>query len=187
MKKIISMILALALVMSFGVTAFAAGEGEHSNPVTATYVPFEEDISVDISWGSLAFIYEDGVKDNIEGYWYVANEGDNTITVTNTCEGTFVDVKFKFALVENAEDLGVLNVVGNWTVFGVYDDGAMNEIGSGIEEINVTTIPSNREDGMNGWYNKQQATIDLSGAPTKALDNVKIGEVTITLTERVEG
>lgn len=179
MKKIISMILALALVMSFGVTAFAAGEGDHSNPVTATYVPFDEDISVSIEWGSLAFVYEDGVKDNVDGYWEPAEENGNNIRIENLNDATTINVVIGFELT-NAENMGTVDVYANWEVL----DDHENFLSGSDYSINQVLYSENRT--AYGRYNKVNVRMNLRGAPRKALSGEKIGEVVITISEYVE-
>lgn len=93
MKKLISAILTLAMVMTMSLTAFAVGQGESlTTEVKGTYKGKETEVvySVDISWTAMDFTYNDAYK----GEWDAANhtyknatpanwEGTGTITITN--------------------------------------------------------------------------------------------------------
>lgn len=98
MKKLLTVILVMALAMSLAVTAAAiAPNGNDSGDVKANYVADHTQTvySVDISWGSMEFTYDAGSK----GTWVAGehkyqdgtavaagwkfNEGANVITITN--------------------------------------------------------------------------------------------------------
>ena len=101
MKKLISLLLALAMVMSLSVTAFAAegdvekgDAGEYSTNVTGSYVAGIEStgtvFSVDIRWTAMSFTYHaeqapvwdatnHKYSESTPAYW----EGEGTIEVTN--------------------------------------------------------------------------------------------------------
>ena len=99
MKKIISLVLALVMVVGLGITAFAeitATDG-NSGDVKAVYNPSSSVggtvYSVDISWNNLEFTYNEGSEPtwNAETHKYEGIsepaewviEGDEVITVTN--------------------------------------------------------------------------------------------------------
>ena len=124
MKKIFSLVLVLVMLMSFSITAFAEGSVTTDSAVTidisASYkvgAATEDVISVDISWGAMAFEYTDGA----EGVWNPAThttgtkgEGSwsargNEITLTNHSN---VDINVNFAYTKAVE-----------TVTGTFSDG----------------------------------------------------------------
>ena len=158
MKKIISLILALVMMMSLSVTVFAA-EYNFTEPgtatinVTGTYVEgeYSEDIiSVDVAWGEMEFTYTDAA----EGTWNPAthtyeNAGTaswsakgNTITVTNHSN---VPVNAKFAFAKNEE---------NQDIEGTFDKDALHlyraEVGSALdsEQGEATFTISGTFDGI---------------------------------------
>ncbi|MFI3141173.1 MAG: hypothetical protein R3Y27_02565 [Clostridia bacterium] len=111
MKKIITILTVLAIVLSLSVTAFAAtdtlttdGETADQN-VYATYVQTVVDVySVDIIWGDMTFEYNDAFEGTwnaythdldgaTEAYWVAV--GDNSITVVNHSNNP-VNVDFSF-------------------------------------------------------------------------------------------
>lgn len=101
MKKVISLLLALAMVMGLSVTAFAAegdannvGTGAYSTSVTGSYVAGTAAsgtvFSVDIGWSGLSFTYYaekapvwDAVNHKYSDSTPAKWEGEGTITVTN--------------------------------------------------------------------------------------------------------
>ncbi|MBR2890751.1 MAG: hypothetical protein IKC09_10805 [Oscillospiraceae bacterium] len=98
MKKLISLILALALVMSMSAVVFAEDQtnvnvGDYTADVTGTYVEGTTGgtiFSVDIAWAGMSFTYHaeqqpvwdvetHTYSEAVAAYW----EGEGTITVTN--------------------------------------------------------------------------------------------------------
>lgn len=178
MKKLISAVLALVLTVSFGVTAFAAevGEGEHSTSVFANYDP--DVITVDLEWGSMQFEYFDGLKDRYGESW-VPVEETNRIYVKNTCPNTAIAVSYTFKLVDNAEELGVQDVYYDWN----YETWRASEIRNGVTADDTDILVPEARSSETGRAYAIILHLNLHGAPTKALENVKIGDVILTISE----
>ena len=138
MKKLLISTLTIALALCLAVPALAteasitANNGTASVTVNGTYnagSTAQEVISVDVSWGSMSFAY----NDTIEGTWndethnfdgaVVANwtcaTDANKITVTNH-SNTDVEAQLTFAKADNT------NIVGSFTeTVGNANDGVM--------------------------------------------------------------
>ena len=93
MKRIITLLMVLAMVMSLSITAFASDLGE-SKDVTAKYEKNESEqpiYNVDLNWGNLTFTYTETVEKvwnpdthtydtTTTGSW---DKTESTVTVTN--------------------------------------------------------------------------------------------------------
>ena len=138
MKKFLAITLTIALAFCMAVPAFAAepdisaNNGTASVTVNGTYNAgsiAQEVISVDVSWGSMSFTYNDTIEGtwndethNFDGAvaanWTCATDA-NKITVTNH-SNTDVEAQLTFAKAENT------NIVGSFTeTVGSANDGVM--------------------------------------------------------------
>lgn len=166
MKKILSLILALALVMSLSVTAFAAtGEGDTPIDVKAQYstgATTPDVVSVNVEWGAMEFTYSVGgthnwnadthtYTDNTTATW-TANE--NTVKVTNHSN---VDVKVDFAFAA--------------TVNGV----------TGSFDVTTDTLTKGVENAPDS-ADSVTTTLTLGGTlPSTQTTMAKVGTITVTI------
>ena len=172
MKKLISLLLALAMVMSLSVTVFAAeGDvtgakaGEYSANVTGSYVPGIEStgtvFSVDISWTAMSFTYHaeqapvwDATNHKYSESTPAKWEGEGTITVTNH---------------SNAK----ITAVPAYTPGAGYESANMN---FGTDELKIASAESGSE---------QVGTITVT--PTGSLPKMDaaatIGSIKVTIAE----
>lgn len=175
-KKILTGLLTLAMVMTTGITAFAAdggsvsgmGTGEKTIDVKASYQPSDSNggdvYSVDITWEDMNFKYTDsGAKVwNPDTHTYsTATEGkwDKTqanITVTNH-SNVAVDIAITYASTENT---GITGAITNGTV-----TLQAGKVGKPDEADSMT------------------ATLTISGKPNNSVTQtgVKIGTITIQI------
>ena len=173
MKKLITIMLAVVLVLSVSVTAYAATieteNGSESKDVMAKYVENINTVhvcSVDVEWGAMEFTYTASATKtwNPDTHQYVVSDekaawsaSGNTVTVTNHSD-TDVDVTFAFDALDAFD-----------AITGSFDKTGAQTLTSAVnvayeEAANVT------------------ATLTLSGKladTTKTL--TKIGIVTVTL------
>lgn len=166
MKKIITLLMALAMVMSLSVTAFASELGG-SKDVTAKYEQNESEqpiYNVDLNWGDLTFIYTETVEKvwNPETHTYDTSvtggswdKTETTITVTNhsnvsvavsmsvtPVDGTGVDVSLTggnatLAAGEVGNVDGAASVTGTVKVSGK-PNSTVTEAGIKVASITVT-------------------------------------------------
>ena len=168
MKKILSIVLALCLMMSLSVTAMADGivtaDSTATIDISASYKagPASGDvISVDIAWGAMAFEYTDGA----EGAWDPATHtqgakgagswsaSGNEITLTNHSN---VGVKAAFAYTKAVE-----------TVTGAFSGGGSLNL--------ATAVGTTRDAAPSG-----SVALTLGGTLTAETAG-KVGTVTVTI------
>lgn len=173
MRKPLSILLALMLLLNFGSTVFATDpetvgkDGSKDIDVTAKYessTTTPEVYSVDIIWSSMTFTYtESGTKT-----WNAANHSYNTstqgawdktaatVTVTNH-SNVSVGVAVEYT---PANDTGIIGTLENGTA--TLDAGA---------------------EGDYAGADSHTATLTISGTPNSAItsDGVKIGTVKVTI------
>lgn len=170
MKKAISMILALVLVLSMSTTAFAAESGDIK--VTYSQPPAQVVTIVDITWGSLEFNYSSGdtkvwnpdtlqydiIPGEGDGTWTPKNENGDTVTVTNH-SNTGLEVTVTYT---PAEENGVAGSVTN----GIF-----------------TLATAEGTDVNNAPRDSAKLTLDNTSAPAQwATDGATtIGNMTVTL------
>lgn len=169
MKKLASIILALAMVMALSTTAFAVtmSTGEQDIDVQAKY---QDDTttgtvySVDITWGAMKFTYTEtgtvtwnpvdhSYSRETSGTW--TPEG-NTVTVTNHSNAE-VTASFAFTALEDYN-----TVTGNFDV-------SSKELAAGVV-------------GGYDSADKVAATLSLEGTLAESVaDFTKIGAITVTI------
>ena len=174
MKKILSLILALALVMSLSVTAFAAetndGSQNTSIDVNALYsdgVSTPEVISVNVEWGAMSFTYSvSGTKTwDATKHEYTTNSNaawtatGNTVTVTNHSN---VAVKAELSFDADA----AYN-----TVTGSFDKATLLlDSGDGLSYANA---------------DKDTATLTLAGTLANTVTtSAKVGTITVSISKQ---
>ena len=173
MKKILSLILALALVMSLSVTAFAAtndGTENTSIDVNAMYsdgVSTPDVISVNVEWGAMSFTYSvNGTKQwDATKHEYTTNSNaawtatGNTVTVTNHSN---IAVKAELAFTADT----AYN-----TVTGSFDKAELLlDSGDGLTYANA---------------DKGTATLTLAGTLADTVKtSTKVGTITVKITKQ---
>jgi len=166
MKKALSLILALALVLSLSVTAFASDLGG-SKDVTAKYEKTETEdaiYNVDIAWGDLTFTYSETAEKtwNPDTHTYDTDttggwdKTETTIKVTNH-SNVAVDVA-----------MSVTPVTG--TGVNVSLTGGNATLAAGVE-------------GDVSGAASVTGTLKISGIPndTVTAEGIKVGEITVTI------
>lgn len=170
MKKILSLVLALALVMSLGVTAFAAEiNGDNSKDVTANYQAGETSQKVylvDIVWGSLEFTYTDAS----EGTW---DPETHTYTGTKAAE---------WSCAEGANKVEVTNHSNAEVTVEIANSNVLQGVTMTWDKATLT-LPTadNGENGAAGTPTTDSALLTVTGAITDTGAKQTLGTVTITL------
>lgn len=170
MKKILSLVLTLALVMSLGITAFAAElNGENSKDVTANYQAGEASQKVylvDIVWGSLEFTYTDAS----EGTW---DPETHTYTGTKAAE---------WSCEEGANKVAVTNHSNAEVTVEIANSNVMDGVTLTWDKETLTLPTSdNGENGAAGTPTTDSALLTVAGTITDTGAKQTLGTVTITL------
>lgn len=169
MKKFVSMLLALLLIVSLSATAFGIGSGESSSAdVKGTYNGSASSVvySVDISWAGLEFTYNAAYEgkwnpgthsydDATEAGWA---EGNGTITVTNH---------------SNAD----ITAVPSYAAKEGYESAGMK---FSTESLSVATA-DNGTDGKAGEAVTGTITITPTGTLPEGTSGAVIGTITVTI------
>ncbi len=190
MKKILATILALTMVFSLGVSAFAAdtspknieavtGDNTAEIDVTlnATLPTATPSYYVTVEWDSMTFEYAGGSA----GTWDHTNH-----QWTGASTGSWTDDSADITITNHSSE-GV-------TVAGSYAPATSGQYVSGTAYNGVTvnfTGPSDTElDAGNAGNiagtpggNQTTASVSVSGDPDTAIGNLVVGTVTITITE----
>ena len=177
MKKLITVILAAAMLCTMSLTAFAAtvttGTGSDSADVKGTYqagTPGSTVYRVDISWGAMEFTYTDGaagVWDPETHAYGTAGSGSwssttNAVTVTNHSNAAVT------ATLSYAPEASYSAISGSFAeTSGTANDGILTL--ATAEGTTAANPPS------------ATATLNLTGALASGTTNTKIGTVTVTL------
>lgn len=179
MKKTISLILALVLILSLSITAFAAEvpEGE-SQSIKATYSVADSKAvyKVDIAWGGMVFNYNSGnqlvwdpesllfvEQTGGKPSWTPAEEGGDTVTVTNHSNAVVnVSIAYKKDATNGVD--GTLEN-GSFTLESADNgvDGA-----AGTPTSNVAKLSLSTENIPEGFIGSEEA--------------VTLGSLTVTIT-----
>ena len=172
MKKLLSIILSLALIMSMSMTAFAADVeadgGSASANVTGTYNAGSDggvEYSVDIEWSGLNFTYNEGGKswnatthtyDTTEAGWA---ESDAKITVTNHSNAA-------------------ITATPTWTAAEGYSDVTMTFANESDTEITSLGLDSAE---LNNAAVSGTITVTPGGTLANTANQTVIGTVTVTV------
>lgn len=172
MKKILSLILALAMVMSLSITAFAAEgitnggtdtadvKGTYSSEATVTVY------SVDISWEGLSFTYNGA----FEGNWNPKTHEYENATAAGWAAGTGT------ITVTNHSNTAITATPSYKEATG-YESAGVSFSTSALE---VATA-DNGVDGAAGTAVTQTITVTPTGSLPEGTENATIGTITITI------
>ena len=211
MKKIMSLVLALALVLSMGVTVFAA-ENSGSTTVTDPTDTAHNSESIDVTAGYTAAKYDTGatvyhvvvawektgtityagnqyyydwtVDDN--NFGYVKNDGKSTDagwTVKNATVAITVTNKSNAAITATCGAPVAKNDTGVTGIEGHYGNGTDQTAELNLESAAPATVgPETTEEQLKGTAKEGKATYTITGVNgTISQDNVVIGTITVSI------
>lgn len=173
MKKMMSLILALMVVMSLSITTFADEDIRKSADVKGTYTSGSNGIvySVDISWAGLEFTYNGASKGtwDPENHTYIGAteagwaDGEGTITVTNH-SNTDITATPSYAAASGYESASM-----------IFSDGENQ-----IENLLVASA-DNGADGVEGKPVTGTITVTPTGSLPEGTQDAIIGRITISI------
>ncbi|MBR4077655.1 MAG: hypothetical protein IKK17_03515 [Oscillospiraceae bacterium] len=196
MKKTISVLLTLVLMLSLSVTAFAAdatvAPATDSADINATYVAGAAGgvvFSVDIEWSAMNFTYQaagqpvwdpetHNYSEAIPEKW----EGSGTVTITNH-SNTALDVTPSYAM-----DSGYEATELNFTVDGEAVNGAVivesaADTNAAVEKVITVTPKGKLASGANGKIGTVTVTVDESEYVSLTAANALVSDM-VTLSEK---
>ncbi len=174
MKKLISLLLSLALILSLGVTVFAAdgsgnvGQNDSQDiPVTAKNTGSSTDTpvySVDISWEDMTFTYSAATTRtwNPDTHTYTSsgtggwNKTTAAVTVVNH-SNVDVDVSIDYTGIGSTGVTGTMDIISDTLIAGV--ENKYSEADSGVYTLTISGTPN--------------STVSESG--------IQIGTITVTI------
>ena len=168
MKKLCSLIVAVVMVLSVTVTAFAAAPGDSEEiDVTGKYnstVTEGTVYSVDIAWENMTFTY----NETTEKVWN-ADSHSYTTTTTGSWDKTTASIT-----IINHSNAAVSAAISFAAVAGTGVTGTLNKTQKTLSA------------GVEGKPNEADAlvtTLTIGGKPTETVtkDGIKVGSITITL------
>lgn len=150
MKKVISLLIAIVMLMAcvpaaFAVTGGFSGGSVNANPgetVTVSFSIWGEDVcgaEGNLTWDEGLTVVGEGAKG---GAWAYGDAGSNSFFVANEDPATGTAATFTFQVADNAS--GTLNVYCNGEVVGLVDDatGASATFSIVLPEATEPTEPS---------------------------------------------
>ena len=167
MKRIITLLMVLAMVTSMSVTAFASDLGG-SKDVTAKYEQTEDEkpvYNVDLNWGDLTFTY----TETVEKEW-----NPDTHTYTSTVTGGSWDKTESNITVTNHSNVAV---TVSMTLTPVENTGVTAALTGGNATLSVGTVGNvDGADSVTG-------TVKISGKPASSIDEngIKVASITVTI------
>ncbi len=202
MKRVLSCVIGVALMMCVAVVAFSAGAEGRSIPVNGIYqdgAASAERISTDITWGSMEFTYtgpsqgtwnptDHTYVDKAQGFWQA--EG-NTVTVVNH-SNVAVNAGFSFTKNSGISTSLTGSFEGTSTVGGraitngsvLLNAGIENQAGAADKVVATLTLEGSLPKNTNGEIGI--VTVSIAGnatnnavAPSAPANNYAVGNTVI--------